>query len=353
MAHLSDAELLKLRIDAFRRLESLSKKENEVPVVEASERKLSFRLDSGIARRRDGPSSITFAVQTKTGAAVDVAMKYQADHPEQVEVLRRDRNPVSLIPSRDRLEGLEHLQSHRRPLCIGQSVSYLTGPNGAIGCFVELDGEMGLLSASHVLANGGQLELPVESTKNYIFQPGCDREDTVIENAVGHLLGKAISIIKPRGLERDVKNIIPAGLGCPHEGKKITAITNLEDAYEGDAVFKIGPVTGYTKGTLKSTSQAVRKIDVPPVGICDFDNFVQVKWEDDEPFALPGDSGSLYVLEKNLSALALHVTSFDYRSSLRFDGVKKVIENLFQKPYTCSFGCSITALQERFEFALL
>jgi hypothetical protein len=367
---LSAEELLALSRDAFEKLDHLSRKHNSnSPAAQASKSKPTYRLDAGVIRRKDSKALLSLTVQTKTGAAVDVARAYLEEHPDQVEILRRSRNPVEFPANQNHKQAGKRLRGHNRPLCIGQCISHLDGSNGTLGCFVEANGEAGILSASHVLARSGRVKFPIEPNENYVFQPGCGGDkDANAKHVIGHLSSDMFSMIREgatnetdgaiaslvSGLESGIQNAIPCGFGFPHEGREIKGITDLSDAHEGDKVIKIGRSTGYTEGQLKSISQRVAKIDVPNAGLCDFDNFVQVKWLDGEVFAADGDSGALYILEKNFTALAIHVTSFEFKSELIFqEGFNKVIETLFEKPYASSFGCSMAALKEKFGFELI
>ena len=364
---LTISDLQQLRDDALDALNDQSFANTNTPATQASKKSPSYRLDSGIDNPKDGPPSLTFVVQTKTGTAVEVAKSFAEAHPGQIRVFRRKQTPTE-DATVQRNKATQHLSSYHRPLMMGQSISHMEGGNGTLGCFVELNGDAAILSASHVIARSGRIDLPIQPNENFIFQPGCADDEANAESIVAALKAQLYTVIRKEGLnstdaaiahlipglDDGISNTVPQGLGFKYEGKAISGVTDMSTVYSGDRVFKIGMATGQTWGTVKEVDFNVRKIRVPHVGVVDFENFVRVQWDDNEQFATSGDSGSIYVLEKDMSALALHVTSYEFSEELTLgQKLKQWITQDIDGSNYCSFGCSMESLQSKFDFQLV
>lgn len=360
------SELNKIRSDIRQEIDQRSKDVNGLPASEAATRSPSFRLDSGISKRESSPPVLTFTVQTKTGAAVEIAQNYAEEYPAQVEIFRRERDTLGEPTSEVTPKSAQKLKSKRRPLSIGQSVSHMTGQDGTLGCFIEYDGQPALISASHVIAKSGRIKLPVDPTENYIVQPGGGASQVDAKDVVAALSEGNFSIIRADGVNDsdlaiadliegiEVSNEFPKGFGLPFEGQAISGISDLDNVVDGDRVFKIGIGSGVTWGTLREIDVSIKKISVPKVGLVDFDNFLRVEWDDGAVFAAPGDSGAVYVLEKDLTALAVHVTSFKYKSKQTFDlKEKKPVFYDFVDGKFSSFGCALEPLAKKYKFEIL
>lgn len=364
---LDEDQLRDVIAEAYHELDQKSLRATGETIAQAASEKASFRLDSGIVRPKDAAPSVTFTVQTKTGPAASVARDFLRRLSAQVRLIRREQAPLrdEVMTLPDNVK--RRLQDTNQPLTLGQCISHRQGRDGSLGCFVEVDGARAILSASHVIAKAGLIESPMMPERNHIYQPGCGYAAAKRDHVVGRL-SEYFSEIRAAGAtnttdgaiaflttdrQNTAENTIPVGLGFPHEGEQIQGITDLGDVSTGDRVFKIGQTTGLTFGTVSGLGERANDVKVSEVGSCSFVNFVKVQWDDGKVFAASGDSGAVYILEKNMTALAIHITSYPIRSELKIGNDSNLLEIPFKRKQNHSLGCPIQAFREEFAFELL
>ena len=181
----------------------------------------------------------------------------------------------------------------------GVSVGHINITAGTIGCLVERDEEIFILSNNHVLADENRA-----AVNDPIVQPGpadggSSPRDDVAELADYVLLdfsGGTNNVDAAIAELYDPYSITPdiAVIGYP-------AATNAT-AFVGQQVCKHGRTTGYTTGIV---------VDESFDGLVTYDQ--DRAWFEDQvvvrnannPFSLGGDSGSLIVEEESLEPVAL------------------------------------------------
>jgi hypothetical protein len=220
------------------------------------------------------------------------------------------------------------------PLHLGVSVGHQKGKPGSLGAFVSIDGKLGILSASHVLARSGLAKVGED-----VHRPGLGDI-----RALGHRtkLGKLanysiITDVVPNSVDaacallntdyagiipKSGHNVIPREFErCPIRGQKIDKLVDATEVLLGARVGKIGRTTGYTEGVI--TAVELHQITITNNAVLGtsikFDNVIEVSWDLVEeaakqeavqtsiPFSGPGDSGSLVFTLDPPGALAIHI----------------------------------------------
>jgi hypothetical protein len=277
-----------------------------------------LRMSIGQALHSDGEMRLEITFFDRDGEAAAIAREARNSHPADVELRYVPQEISPLQTLRPRFSALRERQ---RPLHLGQSIGHIDGTCiGSIGGFARSsDGRLGVLSASHVLAISGDLK---SSDVNVVHQPSpldAERyagEVTRIGNLKHHValqlhrenpLDAAFAL-----LDRSVTsagNQIPRGLRFPDEGAQIQRVVRDPRAVErGTRIAKIGCMTGYTLGKLRSVNVNRRVYD-PNKGEIELGNLIEVEWIDSCDFAALGDSGALYFIEETKEALAIHIAS--------------------------------------------
>ena len=208
------------------------------------------------------------------------------------------------------------LGGRNRPLTLGCSVGHIDGGAGSIGGFLrDAIGNDYILSCNHVLALGNRANIG-----DTIINPGrlgnimATAEDRIGELgdhvifARRHANNSDSAICKLNSEIELLGNKIPDGIGAPNPGEMILPDTG-EYPLSGQAVHKIGMLTGYTTGTLNAVSlddvQVEMFMDIDGRGlrkeILKFDNVIEITHSNEEAFSKEGDSGSLvyYCTEDN------------------------------------------------------
>jgi len=341
---------LSIRDEIVKRFATLGSEDHQKgSIAEAAATKPSLRLQTGISPSSYSGHRVKLGIHAKTGVAAKVARQAVAEHGGNID-LRFIRSGVEL-PEPFRLARSQDQGTPPRPLRLGQSISHLEGLNGSIGGFVECDGEQMVLSASHVIARSGRVRNLERIEEHGIYQPGCYNDTANPSHLIGYLTQRHSPIKEAQeneldyamgtlieGVWDDMSNSIPRGYGFDFEGRSVKKISDPKTLERGDTVLKIGSATGVTRGVFRSLSENVPRVEV--LGLREkvyFAGLVEIEWLD-TPFASPGDSGGLYILEKDFSALALHVTS-DSASPARFEddgkGELKIVDEVRHFSYGC------------------
>jgi hypothetical protein len=177
---------------------------------------------------------------------------------------------------------------------------------GTLGGFVldsySLQDKILILSNNHVLTN---------------FNQGKQGDDIVKKGsteAIGQLERFVPLQLPP---QRNVIDVAVASVYKDYFEKDYTQYRLKVSAPKvGMTVFKEGAKTGLTSGKIISINAAMN-IHYPTLGTLNFVKTLIIKGEDIEPFALPGDSGSLIRHDKNGAVVGL-LYSGDKKSNLTF-----------------------------------
>jgi hypothetical protein len=185
-----------------------------------------------------------------------------------------------------------------------------------LGAFIELsNGALCLLSCSHVIANMGRAEIG-----DHIFHPGREPDLDIHLDATRRIARLTNFIDLARDNPNDIDAAyaqlldncepsgtrIPQGLGYPNEGSPLNALDDYEQiALRDTIVCKIGRSTGYTRGLIRAFELESVTINSSQ-GNIPFNNVIEVRsFSKDEPFSLPGDSGSLVFTEDGRKAFGI------------------------------------------------
>ncbi len=276
--------------------------------------RLESRLAVGYSELGKGQYWLELRVQRGHGPAYRLAeeIRGKAAGEARVEVIPRIEMPTKKALT-DMFKGSKSLTKRQRPLHIGVSIGPREGGAGTLGAFVETDSGIALLSNNHVLAQMGRAEM-----NEPIFQPGRpDVQTLMAANKVAKLTNyaeisrtdrnfndSAIARLEP-GVDH-LGNTIPDGLGCPHQGKRLSRVGDYSVIAAGETVCKIGRSTGFTRGVV--TAIALDNVPIlTSIGNVLFDNMLEITWESNQrPFSRDGDSGSVVFIERGLVAVGLH-----------------------------------------------
>ncbi|MGH8877924.1 MAG: hypothetical protein ACRD0P_11365 [Stackebrandtia sp.] len=224
------------------------------------------------------------------------------------------------------------LQTRRRPLVPGCSVSHPEVTAGTLGAFVVLDGAVHVLSNNHVLANSGQGTVGDEA-----WQPGT-ADGGGQDDLIGELA--AFSNLSPDG-----PNIIDAAIARLGEGVEFDpaaypggpVTTVVEDLPADHRVEKLGRTTGHTRGRITAFEVDGLRITFPH-GELTFDDQIEISG-DGGGFSDGGDSGSLIWASAERGAVGL---LFAGSQSGGPDGTGLTYANQFQSVLE-EFGARLAA----------
>lgn len=308
--------------------------------------RVESRLAVGYSQVKKNDYRLELRVQRTDGKAVSEAeeIRTQANGEANIEVIPKVEIPpqVRLLESE---EGRAPLCKRCVPLEMGVSVGHANGGAGTLGAFIGTPDGNAILSNNHVLAL-----LNTASKGDPIYHPGKPHKTPLaLQNRIGRLSDYNLLDSGDRNkfdaatavLDPDVDfraNVIPSGLRCPAQGKKVTRV--LEEVAFGpeDEVWKIGCSTGFTRGRV--TAVGVSDLTVwTSAGNMVFDDVIEIRGlRSSHPFTSAGDSGSL-VFTDRLEAFGLHFSG----GSARRDG----------KSVPVSFCCSLSAVLDFFQAAML
>lgn len=203
---------------------------------------------------------------------------------------------------------------------IGMSIGHKDTGAGTLGAFVEKIDGIYLLSCSHVIALSGAIAISADNP-SYVYHPGKSKGNTIKgSQRVAKLtdftelskadneIDAAIAKILPEW-EQD-GNLIPLGRGHQHEGKKITLFNSEQPLYRDREIAKIGRSSGYTTGLFRAMELDFIRVEYSfpqsKQGTSLFNNLTEIRWKSpDQPFSMPGDSGSLAFTDDTQQAIGL------------------------------------------------
>jgi hypothetical protein len=275
------------------------------------------RLAVGFSRIGRDDYHLEIRVQRETGWAYEKAKEYQdkASTEVIVELVEKVEIPSTVVLQSAAVPTWITKPYRRRPLHIGLPIGHPDGGSGTLGAFVQTKtGEEGILSCNHVLAVSNRGEIMKDKT----FQPGPSEGKCLASNLIGRLFDYP-ELVRTRRNTTDAAvavldgvdhtgNRIPSGYNLANEGKtlRLRRGTSL-DLNKDTIVCKIGRTTGLTRGRVTAIGLDGLTVNNPSIGNLIFDDVIEVSWlASDDPFSLPGDSGSLLFAEDGLVPVGLH-----------------------------------------------
>jgi hypothetical protein len=227
--------------------------------------------------------------------------------------------PVQLVR-----QALKPEQQRHRPIVGGISISPFNADFiGTLGCFLRrknVDTEqIFALSNNHVMADVDRL-----SKGTRIVQPGPEVPPFLTNPADSFaVLNTVIPIHFPAGPNDPVLNRFDAAIANVIDGSliKLGAIFGLPrnglPAYDPSAirspephmrVMKVGRTTGFTRGMITATNVQGTQVNYGSVQlprIAVFRETIEIVGDNNQPFSLPGDSGSVILEEATGHPMAL------------------------------------------------
>lgn len=256
------------------------------------------------------------------------------------------RGEVNAIPS------LAKAASNDTPLRLGASVGIAKAPAGSLGGFVTIKGKgggEGIISACHVIANGGR-GVDVNDSKKVpmVYHPAnVDVPGRVTgRQQIGTLhnfvpldtfpleVDAAVAVLQAG---RDhTGNVIPDIPGAKNIGKRVAGPPDAESVAQFKTVAKIGRATDYREGRLSAGFFNDVALDVPGEGTVYYDRMFEIESSDaDDPFAMAGDSGACVFDVRTCAAFGLVVGGGIWDDN----GVSRRLV------YACSLESALTALE--------
>jgi len=195
-------------------------------------------------------------------------------------------------------------RDRHRPLVPGVSVGHRDITAGTLGCFVQTEAGIAILSNNHVLADENRAEIG-----DPIIQPAQYDDGETPRDIVAHLAEYVP--LQTTGINRVDAAVAtltePRAAHCAEllgGGAIRQEIVSPQDAL-GMHVVKVGRTTGVTSGVV--TAFNVRKVvveyDISPT--LRFDGQIEIESTDSQDFSLPGDSGSLIVTADDFRPVGL------------------------------------------------
>jgi hypothetical protein len=215
----------------------------------------------------------------------------------------------------------------RTPIKPGFSIGHIDISAGTLGAIVKKNGQLFLLSNSHVLAKSGKAE-----KGDAIVFPGPDDTGHEPEDLIGRL-----EEFIPFTLGTDFVNRVDCALAKPLEARMADLRSEIRllglpkgtlKPKRGMKVTKAGRTTGKTTGTIRDVNFRF-VLHYPNVGEVGFlDQVLCTR------YTRAGDSGSLVLDSKSGKAVGLHFAGADGGSV--FNPIQDVLEALGAKLVTTS-----------------
>lgn len=238
------------------------------------------------------------------------------------------------------------------PLMLGVSVGHPRSPAGSLGGFITFKGGgEGIISACHILANGGRgidpTQLDSDDTAPKVYHPAS--ADLAGRLSPRHQIGRLHSFLslETTSVELDVAvarllpnrahigNVIPKILGAKNVGQPVLRPPASEQVARFKTVAKIGRTTHYTVGRLSSGFYDDIGLDVPGHGLVYYNRLFEIESEaSDTPFALPGDSGAVVFDTATRAAFAMVVGGGEWDDKGR---IRMLI-------YACNLAAALDAM---------
>lgn len=293
---------------------------SEVEVEILLDQPAAKRIAVGISKLDQQDYRLELRVQRQDKWAFNYAEKLAQKHPHRVNIETIPRIEVpSRISSRNATRCTPIIDFEESALELGLSIGPKDSGIGTLGAFIRRSDGDYALSCFHVMvptikSDEGNMQLG-----HPIFHPGREpryslgatrqigklKDYIVISRIEENTMDCAIAKLDPK--LRHTGNIIPKGYGYPNEGKAIRLMAAQENELQRDTkLCKIGRTTCYTCGVLRAFEFDYLHVHIPGEGYVIFTDVLEVRSiSKDEPFSLPGDSGSLVFTEDTLEAVGI------------------------------------------------
>lgn len=196
--------------------------------------------------------SIVCSVEIKTSAD-----KLDAEDliPEEVQSVPTDVNPTGMFRT------LQDPTGRFRPAPGGVSIGHVNISAGTLGCWVEKDGELFILSNNHVLANSNEASL-----SDAILQPGPYDGGITSEDEIAELSEYVPITYNSDGEDSEApENLVDCAIARPHDPDEVDSeifqigsITGVKEAEFDMEVKKSGRTTGLTTGVIEQVDVTSR-----------------------------------------------------------------------------------------------
>ena len=276
------------------------------------------RLAAQTARESSAARRATDIAPEQPDIALGVAPKEGGDYQLAVRVQRRalltSARLQAVIEAASgeaqvryvgRIEKLDaSVRDRHRPLVPGISVGHRDITAGTLGCFVQIDAGLAILSNNHVLADENRAEIGDAIIQPGQYDDGETSRDTVAELAeyvplhttgINRVDAAVATLTQPRGAH------CAELLGVGAIGSAIVA---PEDAL-GLPVLKVGRTTGITHGVVTAINVSKIVIEYDTSRTMRFDGQIEIEASDEQDFSLGGDSGALIVAAAGLRPVGL------------------------------------------------
>ena len=222
------------------------------------------------------------------------------------------------------IEELENPLATRKPIQPGFSISHVDVEAGTLGAIVEKDGQLMLLSNSHVLANSGQAKKGDVILYPAVADDGKSPKDKI---------AKLVNFI-PFQLGGAFVNHVDCAVALPLPGRLVDLRSEIKDLFvprgitqpvRDMEIVKVGRTTGETVGKVK---------DVHFRFVCPYPDIGNVGFVDQvfcTRYSSGGDSGSLVLDRKTGKAVGLHFAGFPDKQGVMgsvFNPIQKVLDAL-------------------------
>lgn len=264
-----------------------------------------------VDNRKTNILSIVCSVEVKTGIG---ALDADDVIPEEIESIPTDVNPTGLFRS------IQDHKKHFRPAPGGVSIGHVNSTAGTLGCLVEKEGEIYILSNNHVLANSNEASL-----QDPILQPGPYDGGQKSEDEIAKLSEFVPITFGNTSDDTDVpENLVDCALAKPNnpddvenEIYQIGSIAGVGTAEFDMEIQKSGRTTGLTNGIIEQIDVTSR-VNYGTNKVAVFTDQVMAG-----SMSQGGDSGSA-VLDNNNNVVGLLFAGSDTSTIINR------IENVFQ-----------------------
>jgi hypothetical protein len=182
------------------------------------------------------------------------------------------------------------LRSRQRPLLPGVSVAHELVTAGTLGGFVRDDtGKTFLLSNNHVIANSNAAQ-----QRDAVLQPGpYDNGIPPSDRIAAVVRWIELDKLNPNRLDCAIAQLDD---GIRYEMAELAGVS-VNPTYdpEGQTVWKVGRTSGRRAGRVSAVEVDNLVLRYEALGNIQFNGQLEIESTEPDPFAEPGDSGSLVV----------------------------------------------------------
>ncbi|WP_372638903.1 hypothetical protein [Fodinibius sp.] len=175
--------------------------------------------------------------------------------PQEIQSVPTDVNPTGMFRT------LQDPKGRFRPAPGGVSIGHVNISAGTLGCLVEKNGELFILSNNHVLANSNEADL-----EDPILQPGPFDGGLKAEDEIATLSEYVPIIYNDEGDNSESpENFVDCAIAKPHntddienEIYQVGSIAGVKEAKFDMEVKKSGRTTGLTTGVIEQVDVTSR-----------------------------------------------------------------------------------------------